>query len=310
MIKEFVLYETVTAFLAVRRKDVKEYNGNTFISFEFGDSSGRIAGVWWEPERFALDELEEGDVVKVKGTVAEYRGKMQLKVGKLRPAKEEEYNLADLLPHSKFTKDELKARILSLTERVENSYIRKLLDSFWGDEDFLNEYLKASGGKLWHHAFIGGLAEHSLNVTELCLDISKKYQFLDRDLLIFGGLFHDMGKMYQYKITSYIDYSDEGRLIGHISMADSIITERAGRIELFPPALLMKLRHLILSHHGQVEFASPVVPQIPEAFVLYYVDELDAKMGAVDRIREKTGGTGWSEYVNLIQRKLYFGEDK
>lgn len=310
MIKDFNLLETVTVFLAVRRKDVKEYNGNTFVSFEFGDASGRIAGVWWEPERFALEELEEGDVVKVKGTVAEYRGKMQLKVVKLRMAKEEEYKLSDLLPHSKFTKDELKAKILSLTERVENSYIRKLLDSFWTDEEFLNEYLKASGGKLWHHAFIGGLAEHSLNVTELCLDISKKYDFLDRDLLIFGGLFHDMGKMYQYKITSFIDYSDEGRLIGHISMADSIISERAGRIDSFPPALLMKLRHLILSHHGQIEFASPVVPQIPEAFVLYYVDELDAKMGAVDRIREKTGGSGWSDYVNLIQRKLYFGEDK
>lgn len=310
MIKDFVISDTVTAFLAVRRKDVKEYNGNTYISFEFGDASGRIQAVWWEPDQSAIEELEEGDIVKIKGTVAQYRGKAQLKVVKLRPAKEDEYNLADLLPHSQFTKDELKGKILSLTERVENSYIRKLLDLFWNDQGFFDEYLKAAGGKLWHHAFIGGLAEHSLNVTELCLDIARKYPYLDRDLLIFGGLFHDMGKMYQYKITSFIDYSDEGRLIGHISMADSIITEKAGQIETFPPNLLMKLRHLILSHHGQIEFASPVVPQIPEAFVLYYVDELDAKMGAIDRIREKTGGSGWSEYVNLISRHIYFGEDK
>ncbi|PKK83386.1 MAG: hypothetical protein CVT49_08735 [candidate division Zixibacteria bacterium HGW-Zixibacteria-1] len=310
MIKDFVISDTVTAFLAVRRKDVKEYNGNTYISFEFGDASGRIQAVWWEPDQSAIEELEEGDIVKIKGTVAQYRGKPQLKVVKLRPAKEDEYNLADLLPHSQFTKDELKGKILSLTERVESSYIRKLLDLFWNDQGFFDEYLKAAGGKLWHHAFIGGLAEHSLNVTELCLDIARKYQYLDRDLLIFGGLFHDMGKMYQYKITSFIDYSDEGRLIGHISIADSIITEKAGQIETFPPNLLMKLRHLILSHHGQIEFASPVVPQIPEAFVLYYVDELDAKMGAIDRIREKTGGSGWSEYVNLISRHIYFGEDK
>jgi len=310
MIKDFVLYDTVTGFLAVRRKEVKEYNGNTYISFEFGDASGRIPAVWWEPERFAIEELVEGDIVKVKGTVAQFRNKPQLKVVKLRRAKEEEYDLADILPHSKFSREELEAKILSLTERVENSFIRKLLDLFWEDEEFFNEYLKGSGGKLWHHAFIGGLAEHSLNVTELCLDISKHYQFLDRDLLIFGGLFHDMGKMYQYKITSFIDFSDEGRLIGHISMADSIVTERAGKIENFPPTLLMKLRHLILSHHGQVEFASPVVPQIAEAFVLYYVDELDAKMGAIDRIRAKTGGKGWSEYVNLIGRHLYFGEEE
>ncbi|MEW5924847.1 MAG: HD domain-containing protein [Candidatus Zixiibacteriota bacterium] len=310
MIKDFVISDTVTAFVAVRRKDVKEYNGNTYISFEFGDASGRIQAVWWEPDQSAIEELEEGDIVKIKGTVSQYRGKPQLKVVKLRPAKPEEYNLADLLPHSQFTKDELKGKILSMTERVENSYIRKLLDSFWNDTEFFENYLGAAGGKLWHHAFIGGLAEHSLNVTELCLDISNKYQFLDRDLLIFGGLFHDMGKMYQYKITSFIDYSDEGRLIGHISMADALVTKKAGEIESFPPNLLMKLRHLILSHHGQVEYASPVVPQIPEAFVLYYVDEVDAKMGAIERIREKTGGTGWSEFVNLIGRHLYFGENK
>lgn len=310
MIKDFVIFDTVTAFVAVRRKDVKEYNGNTYISFEFGDASGRIQAVWWEPDQSAIEELEEGDIVKIKGTVSQYRGKPQLKVAKLRVAKPEEYNLADLLPHSQFSKEELKGKILALTERIENSYVRKLLDLFWNDAEFLDEYLRAAGGKLWHHAFIGGLAEHSLNVTELCLDISNKYQFLDRDLLIFGGLFHDMGKMYQYKITSFIDYSDEGRLVGHISMADALVTKKAGEIESFPPNLLMKLRHLILSHHGQVEFASPVVPQIPEAFVLYYVDELDAKMGAVERIREKTGGAGWSEFVNLIGRHLYFGENK
>jgi 3'-5' exoribonuclease len=310
MIKDFVIYDTVTAFLTIRKKEVKEYNGNTFISFELGDASGRINAVWWEPEPAGIEELAEGDVVKVKGSVSLYRNKPQLKVQRIRRAKEDEYDLADMLPHSKFSTGELESKVRALIGKVENGFVEKLLFAFFDDRAFLDDYLKAAAGKLWHHAYVGGLAEHSVNVTEICLDVARRYDFIDRDLLIFGGLFHDMGKMFQYRITSYIDYTDEGRLIGHISLADSMIVERAAGIESFPSNLLTKLRHLILSHHGQVEFASPVVPQIPEAFILYYADEIDSKMGAIWRIREKTGGSGWSEYVNLINRHLYFGDEK
>lgn len=308
MIQDFVLNETVTEFLVVRKKEVKEYSEKQFLSLEFGDASGRIAGVWWEPERFAIDDLEEGMVVKVMGDVQTYRGKNQLRVARMRLAKEDEYNLADLLPHSKYSLDDLRKRVLELSERIENGHIKKLTESFWQNEPFFEAYLKAAAGKLWHHAYIGGLAEHSVNVTEICLSVAKRYDFLDRDLLIFGGLFHDLGKLSQYKITSFIDYTDEGRLIGHISWADHEIAKRAEAIETFPPKLLMKLRHLILAHHGQIEFASPILPQIPEAFILYYADEIDSKMGAIERIRNKCDGAGWSEYVNLLNRHLYFGE--
>jgi 3'-5' exoribonuclease len=309
MIRDFTSGDTVVAFVAVRRKEIKEYNGKQYISFEFGDASGRIGGVMWEPDRTALEEINEGDVVKVKGGIGEYRGKSQLRVQLIRPAKEEEYDLSDLLPRSKKSTEDLRKRILELTDLIENEHIRQLARSFWDDAEFFEAYLTATAGKLWHHAYVGGLAEHSLNVTEICMTLGERYEFADNDLLIFGGLFHDMGKVFEYQITTYIDYTDEGRLLRHISLADGKIVERAGKIDGFPPKLLMKLRHLILSHHGNLEFASPVVPQIPEAFILYYADELDSKMGALDRIREKTGGKGWSEYVNLIQRHIYFGED-
>ncbi|SYZ73246.1 conserved hypothetical protein [Candidatus Zixiibacteriota bacterium] len=306
MIKDFIANEVATAYLCVRRREVKEYSGSNFISFEFGDASGRIAGVWWEPDRNALEELQEGDVVKVKGLVSDYKGKPQLKVEKMRVAKEEEYSLEDILPRSKFSDDELRGKIIGLVARIENGYVRKLVESFWNDAPFRDEYMKAAAGKLWHHACIGGLAEHSINVTEICLDMARKYLFLDRDLLIFGGLFHDMGKISQYAIKSFIDYSDEGRLIGHICWADHLIAKKAEEIDSYPPKLLMKLRHLIISHQGQLDYASPIVPQIPEAFVLFYADEIDSKMGAIERIREKSG-PGWSEYVKLLDRFLYFG---
>jgi len=308
MIKDYTINETITDFLVVRRRDIREYNDKQFISFEFGDASGRIAGVWWEPERFALEDLEEGMVVKIRGDIQLYRGKNQLRVNRMRLAKEDEYDLADLLPHSKYSLDEMKNKVLRLSDKVVNSFVKQLIYLFWDDEPFLDSYLKAAAGKLWHHAYIGGLAEHSINVTEICISMSERYDFIDRDLLIFGGLFHDVGKLSQYKITSFIDYTDEGRLVGHISWADHEIARKAESIDNFPPRLLMKLRHLILAHHGQIEFASPVLPQIPEAFILYYADEIDSKMGAITRIREKGDGTGWSDYVQLLGRHLYFGE--
>ncbi len=307
MIKDFIPNETVTAFLSVRKRDIREYSGSSFITFEFGDASGRIAGVWWEPDKFALEELEEGAVVKAKGVVGDYKGSPQLKIIKLRMAKEDEYDLSQIIPRSKFSEDELRSRIISLTNKIENGNIKKLIDSFWNDQPFLDSYLRAAAGKLWHHACIGGLAEHSANVAEICLDMARRYSFLDKDLLIFGGLFHDMGKISQYNITSYIDYSDQGRLIGHICWADHVIANKAEIIGDFPPNLLMKIRHLIISHQGQLDYASPIVPQMPEAFILFYADEIDSKMGAIERIRDKTG-SGWSEYVKLLDRFLYFGE--
>ncbi len=198
---------------------------------------------------------------------------------------------------------------LALAEKIENNYIKSLVESFLSDEEFFNNYLTAPAGKLWHHAYIGGLADHSANVAELALRAAAGYDFLDKDYLLFGGLFHDAGKIGQYSTTTVIDYTDEGRLVGHICLADEWICRRAQQIEAFPEKLLMKLRHMILSHQGELAYATPVVPQMPEAFVVYYCDEIDSKMGAIERIRDRHEGKGWSDYVSLISRYLYFGED-
>ena len=308
-IKDFEVEDIITGFFAVRRKDVREFVRGQFVSLELGDSTGRIAAVMWEPDQFALAELETGLVVKAKGVITEYNNKKQFKVDRLRLAQKDEYTIVDILAHSSQPIEERRARILSLTEKIQNSYIKNLTESFWNDEKFFNDYLVAAAGKLWHHAYIGGLSEHSANVTELALRVASGYEHLDNDLLIFGGLFHDAGKIEQYSIDTVIDYTDSGRLLGHICVADAWITERAHKIEAFPESLLIKLRHMILSHHGQLEYAAPVVPQIAEAFVLFYCDEIDSKMGAIDRIRERQGGQGWSEYVKLLERYLFFGRD-
>lgn len=310
-ISDFVVDDRIDGFFAVRTKNIGEYRRGQYVRMELGDSSGRIKAVMWDTDQFALEELEPGMVVKVRGQVTEYNDKLQLTVQLVRLAQEDEYTLETILPHSSQTKEQRLDRITALTEKVENSYVRQLINSFWEDETFLEQFLTAAAGKLWHHAYVGGLSEHSANVTELAVRVAAGYPFLDLDLLIFGGLFHDAGKVDTYQTdANMIDYTDQGRLIGHICLIDEKICDRARQIEAFPDQLLTKLRHMILSHQGELAYATPVVPQMPEAFVLYYCDEIDSKMGAIERIRERQGGTGWSDYVKLLNRFLYFGEGK
>jgi len=308
-IKDFVVDDKIEAFFAVRKKDVREYARGIFVSLELGDATGRIGAVSWQPDQFALTDLAEGMVVKVRGDVTEYNGKLQVTVIRMRLALDGEYQLEDILQHSSQSEGQRRARLSALTDKIENTYIRQLALSFWNDEPFMNAFLRAVAGKLWHHAYIGGLSEHSANVGELALRVASGYDWLNKDYLIFGGLFHDAGKIRSYGGEMFIDFTDEGRLVDHISICDHWIAERAAKIEGFPDSITVKLRHMILSHQGQRDFGSPVVPMMPEAFVLYYCDEIDSKMGAIDRIRTKQGGKGWSEFVKMLDRFLYFGED-
>ena len=259
-IREFDLQDNITAYFSVRKKTVRDYSRGQFVSLELGDSSGRINGVVWEPDQFSLVDLAEGMVVRVRGVVGEYNNKNQLTISRIRLAEDDEWELEDILPHSDQPIEERRGRVLALVEKIENSYIGALVTSFIEDEEFFNDFLTAPAGKLWHHAYIGGLAEHSANVAELALRVAAGYDYLNKDYLIFAGLFHDAGKIATYTSKTTIDYTDEGRLVGHICLADEWICHRARQIEAFPESLLMKLRHLILSHQG--EFDTPVVPPV------------------------------------------------
>jgi len=299
--------DNITGFFAVRRCEVRDYTRGQYVSLELGDSSGRIPAVIWEPDQFSLSELETGMVVKVRGAASEYQGRLQLRVTRIRLAQEDEYSLEDILPHSQQPLEERRRRALALTDKIENTYIKKLINTFWEDESFFERFLQTPAGKLWHHAYIGGLSEHSANVAELALRVAEGYDYLNKDYLIFGGLLHDIGKVDTYKVTASIDYTDQGRLIGHICIADTWICDRAHTIEAFPEQLLIKLRHLILSHQG--EFETPVRPMMTEAFVLYYCDEIDSKLGAIAHIHTKQEGSGWSNYIKLLDRFLYFDDN-
>jgi len=195
---------------------------------------------------------------------------------------------------------------------VQNTFLRGLLDLIFQDQKIRKAFGDAPGGKLWHHAYLGGLLEHTLSVTKIAEQAAKQYPGINRDLLLTAGLLHDIGKISSYTYRTVIDFTDEGRLLGHIVIGAQMVTDKIKIFPDFPRPLAKELLHLILSHQGKLEQASPVVPMTLEALLLYYADEIDSKANAFLRIqeREKKPGRTWSSYVNLMNQYFYFGEDE
>jgi 3'-5' exoribonuclease len=186
-----------------------------------------------------------------------------------------------------------------------------LANAVFSDEKFRKGFLTGVGGKLWHHNYVGGLAEHTLGVHDLCRDFALRYKELDGDLMATGALLHDIGKAESYSLENFIDYTDSGRLIGHIVIGDEIVKSAISCLPDFPTDKSLKIRHLILSHQGSPEQSSPVPPMMPEGQALYVADLLDSQLGAFRRItgREKRDGVRWSAYVNLLDRHIFFGDE-
>ena len=303
----------VTECFVLRKKEIKEKSdGEKFLKLELGDRTGRIEGVVWDNPEHVYDQAQTGEIVKIKGWASTYKESPQLKVEKLRKAKEEEIDLSDFLPASERDLDSLYQEFEKVVSSIQNRHLRRLLELLMEDSSLMEKLKKTPGGKLWHHAYVGGLLEHTLKVVQICEKAASMYELVNRDLLVTGALVHDIGKISSYSAKGFFDYTDEGRLIGHIVSGDELIDKKIEAIEGFPADLALQLKHLILSHQGQLEFASPVVPKTIEAIILHYADELDAKADAIGHIikTQKSKGKKWSDWVHLINRYIYLGEDE
>ncbi|MBN1291609.1 MAG: HD domain-containing protein [Candidatus Latescibacteria bacterium] len=298
---EFVGYYTL------KRCELKETDGLYRLELELADKSGSLPAVVWNDAKEVYEQIEKGVVVKVKGRLGSYRDKPQVKIDKIRPAEESEYDPDSFLGSTPKDPDELKRKLKILIDSIQMPFLKKLIELIFSNQQFYKEYSHSPGGKRWHHVYLGGLLEHSIGVTEICDFVASQHPDLNRDLLITAGLLHDVGKIREFTVSTIIDYSDEGRLEGHIVMGDRFVRNMCDRVEGFPPHLKMLLSHLMLSHQGHKEYSSPVVPMIPEGFVLYFADEIDSKLNAVKRISDRTRdeGKSWSEYVKLLDRMIY-----
>ena len=309
-LRECQVGETFAGFVVVRRKELRmRRDGEPYLVLEFGDRSGRLSGNIWEDGQRLYGELEEGGIVKLQGVIEQYRDTRQVAVKRLRRAgPDDTVDPADLLPASEIDPAEALEKLGRIAGTIGTPHLRALLLSFLEDGDFTARFCRAPGGKLWHHNRIGGLIEHTLSLCRLCRILARLYPEADRDLLIAGAILHDIGKVEEYRYDTFIDYSDRGRLVGHITLGAQWVAGRAAGIDGFPPDLLDRLIHLILSH--QAEHGSPVQPSTREAFLLHYADQIDSKMDAFRRISgELSEGERW-KFVRLLDRFIDLGGDE
>ncbi|MCE5239077.1 HD domain-containing protein [bacterium] len=311
MVADLQPNQTVSSFFAVSQRSLIPFKNKSgsYLDLLLSDRSGSVIGRVWDGAEQIAEVCQPGSVVKVEGRVDEYRGKLQIIVEDVAPAEPGEYDRADMLEAAARDTGELLSEVFEFLGQVSNPYLRQLLESFFGDDAFVQAFAEAPGAKRQHHAHLGGLLEHTVSVVKLLSTVCELHPQLDRDLLIAGGLLHDIGKLAEFDTGVTIEYTDIGRLVGHIVITDRWVRERIAQIPDFPPELDNRLNHVLLSHHGQKEYGAPIVPMTAEACALHYADNLDAHVQYFVHEISKGGASGnsWTEYQKLFDRYLYIG---
>ena len=294
-------------YLVKEKRVAKTRNGKPFLNLTLADRTGEIAAKVWERAEAFSALFREGDVIRVDGQALSYRGQLQLTVSDLDLLKEkpDPEIFLDAAPEDPA---EMMRSLRDILREIEDKHLKKLVDSFLVDREFVARFKKAPAAKAFHHGYIGGLLEHTLSVCQLAIQVADHYPQLNRDLLIASAFLHDIGKIREFGYDLLIDYTDEGRLVGHLVLGVTMVDEKLRTFNDFPEELAIRLKHLILSHHGQYDFGSPKEPKFLEAFALHLIDDLDAKINGLGQFMERDRHEGsWTEFNRMFGKYFLKG---
>jgi 3'-5' exoribonuclease len=313
-IQELSQGDHVIGFYTLENKNLEPFRDPSrgyFLAITIGDRSGHIqARVWEDAERLA-GEIEAGMVLKIEGDVESYMDREQIIILRARRAEPGEYDLRDMAPSSNSTPEEMRMKLDSYLVRITEPNLKALLDHFFMDPVFQEAFYMAPAARRIHHAYLGGLAEHTLEVLQICSVVLEIYPQIDADLLLAGAMLHDIGKLSEYTWGVVTDFSSEGRLIGHIVIADRMVSDAISKIPDFPEDLALRLRHMLVAHHGRQEWGSPREPRTLEAIALHHIENLDAQINRFNLILEsRKPGESWTKYDRLLGRQLYAGDEE
>jgi len=279
-IKDLEVGEKVVDFFVVKSKrNLTTRTNKPYLDIDLADRTGQVNGKVWDRAEELSDLFQRGDVIKIKAVVEKYLDKKQLKISDLRPVgKEEELDWESLIRTSTRGLDDMLAELKEHIESIESPPLAELMGAFFEDPEFMEGFKISAAARNVHHVYQGGLLEHTLNVTKLALATYDIYgKDLDRDVLVAGAILHDVGKVRELDSRIEIGYTKEGYLIGHLALGSNMLREKIAGIHDFPEDLAMELDHIILSHHGEKEWGSPVVPMTPEAMIVHGADNMEAK---------------------------------
>jgi 3'-5' exoribonuclease len=296
----------VSSFVVVSKQVKPKKTGEPYLALILGDRTGQLEAKMWDNVEDALNAFEQEDFIKIKGLLNKYKNRFQITIHKLRRLGDSEVDFADYLP--KTTKDigELWRTLGEFVASFQNQYLKTLVESFMGDPEIAEAYRTAPAAKSLHHAYIGGLLDHVVSLCRSCDLMCRNYPNINRDLLLTGAFFHDIGKIHELSYNRSFSYTTRGQLLGHMIIELEMLHAKIAQIPGFPDELKILLEHLIISHHGQYEFGSPKLPMFPEALMLHYLDDLDSKMESMRAHFERELGSegSWSSYNPSLGRPL------
>jgi 3'-5' exoribonuclease len=302
-------------FLASDKQLRPNRNGNLYLQLQLSDRSGAIAARLWNASENDYRAFENGDFVKVEGNTQLFQGNMQLIASAIRRARPDEVDETDFRVLRSDEIDRIATRLSEILRTIKSPEIRNLAECFLMDTDFMAKFTTAPAGMKNHHAYQGGLIEHVVSLMELVLIVAPRYPRLDPDKLLIGAFLHDAAKVDELSYDRDISYTDEGQLLGHMVMAMTMIDDKVREAERlsgepFPKPLVLEIKHMVISHHGEYEYGSPKLPMTLEAVALHHLDNLDAKLASFSQLMIDCPNveSNWTQYHTNLGRKLYKGE--
>jgi len=296
-----------SSFLVAEKNMAFSQKGSPYLTVKLKDKTGELDGKVWDNAVEFDRQFKKGDIIAIEGRAANYKNAIQISIIGIRKCNWEEVEPTDYLPGAKGDVNAMYGALLDYIDGVQSKPLQELLYALFKEEKTAELFKRAPAAKGFHHIYLGGLLEHTLSVVRLLTKIADHYQNLDRDMLIAGGLLHDIGKIYEFSYDQLIEYSDEGRLIGHIVMGVEMINKKIAALPDFPVQLALELRHIILSHHGEFAYGSPKRPKTMEALAVHYMDDLDAKLNAFQSFTADSNNadSDWTIYNRFFERYLY-----
>lgn len=303
--------EFVGTYLVKSKAQARRKDGAPYLRMRISDASGEIEAFVWEDVDRIDAQINKGQVVALRGKTSVYQQRPYVTVLTIKQASEGDYDVNALVRTSQKAPEELLAFIRDTVEEVKNPHYKALLDEVLSDEEFVSRFKDAPGAKAIHHAYRGGLIEHTASILRLTRLVTRVYDDLDADLLITSCVLHDIGKMTEYGQELVIERTTQGRLLGHIVLGLLMVQRYIDRLDDFPQKEKDELLHVLISHHGSLEWGSPQVPMTLEALALHYIDNLDAKLSQCKALmlsRQDPEFEGWTTYDKLLERYLFFGD--
>jgi 3'-5' exoribonuclease len=295
-------------FMCAAKNQGVTKSGSGYLILKLLDRSGEIEGRVWDRANDLARGFEKSDYVRVRGQATLYQGKLQIRVHDVVRVNETEVAAEDFLPKSPYDPEMMAAELMTVLRDMKNPHLLALVEAFFSDRDFMDLFKRAPAGNSIHHAYMGGLLEHTLSLLKLILKVVENYRGIDVDLLLVGGFLHDMGKIYEFSYDRAVEYTDGGQLLGHLVMEIEKVDEKIRSLPDFPPELALLVKHMLVSHHGQYEFGSPKLPQTVEAMILHYLDDLDGKIQSIQNLMEKEPNSRWTSFHRAYGRSFFRGD--